>query len=48
MLQLLIGVAKIEKDIMSLENVIMTAIKEEMKAKDQIALAALRDVKCEV
>ncbi|MFT5925685.1 MAG: hypothetical protein ACI9WL_000426 [Rubritalea sp.] len=33
---------------MSLENVIMTAIKEAMKAKDQIALAALRAVKSEI
>jgi uncharacterized protein YqeY len=33
---------------MSLENDIMTAIKEAMKAKDQIALAALRAVKSEI
>jgi uncharacterized protein YqeY len=34
--------------IMSLENEIMTAIKEAMKAKDQTALAALRAVKSEI
>jgi hypothetical protein len=33
---------------MSLENDIMTAIKEAMKAKDQTALAALRAVKSEI
>jgi hypothetical protein len=33
---------------MSLEVTIMTAIKEAMKAKDQVALAALRAVKSEL
>jgi hypothetical protein len=37
-----------KKNIMSLENDIMTAIKEAMKAKNQIALAALRAVKSEI
>jgi uncharacterized protein YqeY len=43
-----IFVSSNKRTIMSLEVSIMTAMKEAMKAKDQVALAALRAVKSEI